>query len=200
MTPRRNPQMELGEGQRLMLAPIRGLTSAQYIELERCVTLLLPRAKPLSAHPDDLYFVGMYYKNKAGMTGKRADIQKARRYLMAATRGLTDIWRSRALCWYADALLRESTTTDRKYGLYVLQRLARGADMSVAADAAFLLMAGHDPRRPTAIERAIRVAESTRARYIETAEELRLEIRDARKALRASAKTKRKQQLTPRKR
>lgn len=186
----RRPRLELSEGRRLMLAPYRELTPAQYEELERYILRLLPRTKPLSAHPDDLYYIGMYYTIKAKSTKKRSDLRTGRRYLAAATQGLTDIWRNRALCWYANSLLTHSTTHDRRYGLKVLRTLAKEADMTVAADAAFLLMIGYDQDAVVARRRAIAVAEATLARYKATVKELKYEIDTIRGDLEFNVKMK----------
>jgi hypothetical protein len=176
----RKPRLELQEGARLSAAPIHKLTPEQYASLEKYIKGLLPRSNPLSAHPDDLYFVGLYFKTKFRETNRPSDLRQARRFLAAASQGTTDIWRNRALCWYADSLLKGSTRNDRNYGLRTLRRLAEEADISVAADAAWLLMVGYDQYAFVARRKALAIAEATLARYKAKVKELKHEIDEIR--------------------
>ncbi len=194
----RKPKLELTHGSTLAVTPaIRKLTDEHYAAIEAYIRSVLPRSNPLTAHPDDLFFVGNYYKSKAGETGKASDLRIARRFLAAAAKYTGDIGRNRALCWYADSLLHKSTQQDRGYGLRVLQQLAEAAHIEVAADAAFLLMSGYSQNAFVARRRAIKIAEQALARYVATVKELRQEIKTIRDDLAwderwAASKTKRR--------
>jgi hypothetical protein len=176
----RKPRIPLEKGTDLALAPLRiGKDKEKYRKLEAFIATLLPRGKPLSAHPDDLYFVGNYFGSKFRETANMRDLHASRRYLGASSRRASDIGRERVLCWYADAWTRDGTRADRRYGVSTLKNLSECADITVAADAAYFLMASNNLShvRPAAWARNIEIARATLQRYNKAIQELQDEIR-----------------------